>query len=416
MHAILVPMGSYGDVHPFVGLGRELRRRGHDATVVTSAYFEDLVRKADLDFVPLGTPQDYLNAAGDPDLWHPFRGLGVVTRLLVAHMETVYEEIRRRHQPGESIVVAAGIAFGARIAHELHEIPLATVHLQPFCLLSEYETGVPPGVPLARWTPRLVKRVMFQLADLSVQRICGKQVNDFRRSLGLPAVRRIFFDWWHSPQRVIGMFPEWFAAPQPDWPSQTRLTHFPLYDEADLTPMDPLLEQFLAEGEPPVVFTPGSGNLFGHSFFQAAVEACQRTGRRGILLSRYTDHLPATLPPTIRHFSFVPFSKLLDRSAALVHHGGIGTTSQAMKHGVPQLIMPLSHDQPDNAARIRRLGLGDQLRPAAFTGRNVARKLDQLLQNGDTKRRCEEVAAQMQQGSGLKQTADVIEELFEATR
>lgn len=412
MHAILVPMGSYGDVHPFIGLGRELQRRGHDVTVITSAYFEDLTRKAGLDFVPLGAPEDYLNAANNPDLWHPTRGLGVVSRLLVSQTKTVYEEILNRRQPGNTVLVAAGMAFGARIAQEVHNVPLATIHLQPICLLSEHETSVPPAMALMTNLPRFFKRMAFGLADINIQRLCGGPLNEFRESLGLePVRRRILFDWWHSPQRVVGLFPEWFARPQPDWPTQTRLTGFPLYDEADLQEPDPELESFLAKGEPPVVFTPGSGNLFGQSFFQAAVEACQRTGRRGILLSRYTDHLPAKLPSTVRHFAFVPFSKLLNRSAALVHHGGIGTTSQALNHGVPQLIMPLSHDQPDNAARIRRLGVGSSIHRSSFKGRRVARELTELLKSADIKHQCRIVSERMQHTQPLQQTVDLVEEL-----
>ena len=83
-------------------------------------------------------------------------------------------------------------------------------------------------------------------------------LNAYRAELGLAPVSRIFRSWIHSPQRVIGLFPEWFFPPQPDWPAQIRLTGFPLFDEAGLHPLDPGLDAFLAAGDPPIAFTPGS--------------------------------------------------------------------------------------------------------------------------------------------------------------
>ena len=113
-----------------------------------------------------------------------------------------------------------------------------------------------------------------------------------------------------------------------------------------------------AAGEPPIVFTPGSAMYHGQDFFRASVEACKQLNRRGILLTRHAEQIPADLPATIRHFSYAPFSLLLPRAAALVHHGGIGTSAQAMAAGCRQLITPFAHDQFDNADRLRRLGEG----------------------------------------------------------
>lgn len=416
MQLLLIPMGSYGDVHPFVGLGRQLQRRGHDVTIMTSGYFHGLVADAGLDFVPLGTAEEYLQAASNPDLWHPLRGFDVVSRLLLSQTKTILEEIQKRFVPDQTAVVAAGMAMGARIAHELMQVPLATVHLQPICLLTEYETSVAPGIPFPTNAPRFLKRWFFQLADLKIQRVCGRPMNEYRQTLGLPPVKRLLFDYWHSPECVIGMFPEWFAPVQPDWPKQLRLTGFPLYDEADLRDdLDDELKTFIAQGDAPIAFTPGSGNIFGHSFFKEAVDACARLNRRGILLTRYPEQIPKNLPSTVRYVPFVPFSKLLPHMAALVHHGGVGTMSQAFRHGVPQLIMPLSHDQPDNAARVKRLNAGLSLKPRAFRSRNVARSLHELLSNPTIWQSCQSIA-QRTQSDSLVQTADVIEDWLNRPR
>jgi UDP:flavonoid glycosyltransferase YjiC (YdhE family) len=195
---------------------------------------------------------------------------------------------------------------------------------------------------------------------------------------------------------VLGLFPEWFAPPQPDWPSNVHLAQFPLWDEATVTPPQAELDDFLAAGTPPIVFTPGTANVQARSFFAAAVEACARLGRRGLLLTKFAEQVPSDLPASVQHFEYVPFSRVLPRAAAIVHHGGIGTTAQALRAGIAQLIMPLSHDQPDNAARLKRMGVGDSLPPAAFRAERLTPMLARLLESAQVRARCAEVAGRFE--------------------
>jgi UDP:flavonoid glycosyltransferase YjiC (YdhE family) len=125
--------------------------------------------------------------------------------------------------------------------------------------------------------------------------------------------------------------------------------------------------------------------------------------------------LPPNLPETVRHFDYVPFSALLPRAAALVHHGGIGTLSQGFAAGVPQLIMPMSHDQPDNAARARRLGVGGSLSPRTFRGPAVAGELSRLLESREVHACCRELAGRLAVARPLDSVCDVIEALAAAT-
>ena len=222
-------------------------------------------------------------------------------------------------------------------------------------------------------------------------------------------------DWWHSPQRVIGLFPDWFAPAQPDWPAQTVLTGFPLYDERGATPLPRELETFLADArsadDAPIVFAAGSGNRQATAFFAAAAEACRRLGRRGVLLTRFPQQLPTTLPAGVRHVAYAPFSAVLPHAAALVHHGGIGTAAQALAAGCPHLVMPMTFDQPDNAARLERLGVARSVRPAAFTGDAVARALDALLGSADVARACGEIAGRFAGIDPVTRTCELIEEM-----
>jgi UDP:flavonoid glycosyltransferase YjiC (YdhE family) len=149
--------------------------------------------------------------------------------------------------------------------------------------------------------------------------------------------------------------------------------------------------------------------LHAKDFFRSAVDACQRLGRRALFLTRFAEQIPANLPSTIRHFSYVPLAPLLPRCAALVHHGGMGTAAQAMAAGVPQLIMALAHDQFDNGDRIKRLGIGDWLTPRWFSGRRVARMLSSLLESPSVRSACQAIAQRLVRRDGIERTVTAIE-------
>jgi UDP:flavonoid glycosyltransferase YjiC (YdhE family) len=417
MQILLNPMGSGGDVLPFIRLGMALKARGHDVTVITMGRYEPLARHAGLAFVEWISPEAMQAVEDNPDLWHPKKGLLLAIRAVEPGYRQLHARIRARHVPGETVLVAGALNLGARLAHDRLGVPLATLLLQPAYLRSVYRSPVLPGVPTPDWAPRAWKRLVYLLSDaLMLDPVAAPAVNALRAEQGLPAVRSVLGDWWLSPQRVIGLFPDWFGEPQPDWPAQVRLTGFPLYDGLGAEAVPAGLHEFLEEGEPPVVFTPGTMMRHPRQFFEAAVDACRRLGRRGLLLSRFRDQLPAGLPAGVRHFDYVPLSQVLPRAAALVSHGGIGTVSQALAAGIPQLVMPLAFDQLDNAARLGRLGVAETLIPADFRGPAVARRLAGLMGSAVVAAACQAAAAWLRKDQWQDETCRAVEELADGAR
>lgn len=417
MNVLLVTLGSHGDVHPFVGVGRKLLSRGHRVRLLTNGHFETMARTAGIEFEPLGDEAEYLRLSRDPDLWHPTRSWKVVFEEVLRTLQTVYELVAAHvgGDPENALVAGSTLALGARVARDAMPFPLATVHLAPSVFRSCIDPPRLPGLIMPKWLPLRVKRGIWEGGDRYVlDPYLAPRLNALRARLGLPPVKRVLFEWWNSPDRVIGMFPDWFAPVAPDWPVQTRLTHFPLFDERDTHLLPPELEAFLdecaAKDEPPIAFTAGSAMLHAHEFFEAAADACGWLDRPGLLLTRFADQLPAVLPGGVRHVSYAPFSALLPRVGALVHHGGIGTTAQALAAGCPQLVMPMAHDQYDNARRVVRLGCAAELSMRRFAGRNVARVLADLTGPGRVRDRCREVASRFT-GDGIAWTCDLLEEL-----
>ena len=417
IHFLLVGLGSAGDVHPFVGIGRALRSRGHRVTLITNPYFQAGVIAAGLEFSPISSEEELLDGMRNPDLWHPYKGFAFVARqLMVPFIRELYHLLDRQIGSGPTVIVAPGAALEARVLNERHGVPLATVYLQPVLIRSLIESPRLPMTLMGRGMPRWCKRLQFWVADnLFIDPLLRPELNAFRAELGLPAARGIMRSWWNSPEKVLGLFPDWFAPPQADWPANLRLTGFPLWDESAVAEPPAGLEDFLAAGSAPIVFTPGSAMMHGHAFFKAAVEACRLLGRRGILLTKFAEQLPAKLPADVAHFRFVPFSQVFPRAAAVVHHGGVGTCAQGLAAGVPQLIMPMSHDQPDNAARLERLGVGRELKPKHFRGPRVAAELRPLIDRPGILDRCRTLAARMDARQSLEATCLELESLAAAT-
>ena len=400
---ILAPIGSAGDVLPFVWLGRVLRERGHRVTLITAVVFEDVVRATGLDFVGLGSEEGFDEVLRNPDVWHGWRGPEIIFRHLGESTQLLYDAIGRTVTPGRStLLVAPGTAFGARLAREKLGLPLISVQLQPVCYLSMYET--PQLSPPLGWVsrmPRWFKRILFRLPN-PMDRGAGPGVRAACAAEGIAPPRRLYSDWFHSPDGDLALFPDWFAAPQPDWPTNLFQHSFPLEDLATEQAIPPALAQFLSTGTKPILFTAGSAMRHSAEFFDAAIRACVASGRRGIFATRYPDQLPAELPPDGCSVDYAPFGRVLPHCAAIVHHGGIGTTSQALAAGVPQVVMPMAHDQPDNAARVERLGVGRTLLPPMLNAVSLASALQDLVDDPAVAHRAHELADRLRLDRGTE--------------
>jgi rhamnosyltransferase subunit B len=410
---VLLPvLGSSGDLNPMLELGIALWQRGHQVTVITNGLFEQQVRKAGLGFVELGTVEEAKAIFADPRLLHPRKSYECVAeRVIIPYIEPLYEIIRERQRPN-TIIAASGWCFGARIAQEKLKVHLATIHLQPFMLRTLADGGLVGRIRMDASVPRLFKRTFYWLVDKFLfDRSLAPPVNSFRASLGLSPIKRIMKDYVHSPEAVIGLFPEWFAPFQPDWPSSTHLPGFLLYDEGEAQRLTDDADEFLASGPPPVVFTPGSSAATLNDFFRESVDACRIGGFRAMLVTNFPEQLPADLPVGVRAFPYLPFGRILPRCSALVYAGGIATMAQAIKVGIPQLVVPHVNDQPDNALRIERLGLGLRIDPKHYKAARVARELNQLLSSEQIRARCSVYAQRMDPTAALNRTCDLIASL-----
>jgi UDP:flavonoid glycosyltransferase YjiC (YdhE family) len=321
---------------------------------------------------------------------------------LLEKMEETYEAIARLYVPGETVVAAQSWVFGARLAHDKLGVPLATIHTQPLLFGSVYDR---PRLPI--WARKLIRGSLHFVADLGLR----AKINHLRRRLSLRPVRRIL-RWWHSPQMVLGLFPDWFTPPQPDWPPNSRLVGFPLFEPKSAPGANAdEMEKFIAEGEPPLLFSQGSAMRDARDFFAVSARAAQLLGHRALLLTPHANQVPASLPPGVRYFGFVPF-RLPQRAAAHVHHGGMGTMAYTLAAGIPQLTMPLILDQHDNCRRLHDLGVSALIRPNEYRPEKVAHEIKTLLDSPVVAERCRFYAAKCREMNALQSACIALEELL----
>ncbi|MDB5323715.1 MAG: glycosyl transferase family 28 [Phycisphaerales bacterium] len=411
-HAILASMGTDGDIYPYVGLGLALRRRGHRVTLVAAEDYRDLALDSGFAFRPLVSSEENHELLDDPDFWHPLKGPRIGARWGVRFLPRQYQLFSELARDPDSIFIANPAMLAARLVRETLRRPLITPILQPWMLPSCSAPPVmPAGLSLPRWAPRPLGHLYWRAIDYAGQLLLGRHLNVLRDSLGLPPVRRVF-QWWLSPDRIIGMFPEWYGPPQADWLPQIRLTGFPNYGGPTMACLADDLISFCEAGPAPVVFTFGTGMMHATDLFRAALDACQRSGIRAIFLTKFPGQLPQALPPSIHHATFAPFQDLFPRCAAVVHHGGIGTLARCFAAGTPQLILPVAFDQKDNAIRVRNLGAGDWIRSRRATGSRIAKALEKML-TAETRTRCADIARRFSpEEDPLEAAAQCVEDLI----
>lgn len=410
MKILVTPIGSAGDNFPMIGLGAALARRGHNVTVLTCGEFEPQVRACGLEYVEVATAHEYHERTRDPDVFHPRRGFPTVMAYMRDYLQRLMPILRDRVNPAETLIVAAATDFASRSLQDALGVPVVTVNFVPLMMRTVYALPTMSGTTNLSFLPRWMKRSLWWLVDrLMIDPVMNRAIQPMRDELGLPPVQRPMAGWVHSPLLTLGLFPEWFGPPQPDWPSQVRVCGFPRWEPPTEAGLPEAVTRLLADGQRPIVFTPGSANQNAQQFFTAAVDACTRLRRPGLLLSGYAAHIPDSLPAGVVHVPFAPLRKLLPRCGAIVHHGGIGTCAAALASATPQVITPLSHDQPDNAARLLRLGVGRRLLPRQVSGARLAASLRALLESASVRADCDELARRCAAVDGLEVGAEAIE-------
>jgi rhamnosyltransferase subunit B len=423
MRIVLSSFGTLGDIHPLIAVALELARRGHQPILAVPEIFRYKIEPLGLEFVPVGPILDPEDGQLVAMLMDIRKGTERTLRdILFPAIRQSYRELLAAVESnnGADLLLAGELVYQAPIVAEVTGIPWASYVLAPLSFFSRYDAPVLPPYPiLARLQPALpgMGKVVVRFARW-VTRNWPEPIYQLRAELGLPKGREPIFEAKHSPYLVVAMFSRLLGEPQPDWPTSAKVTGFVFYDgDAGKRDLEPSIEHFLQESEerglPPLVFTLGSAAVLdAGDFFEQSARAAELLGQRAILLvGNDPRNRPSHTSENLCVAPYAPYSKLFPRASVVVHQGGVGTTAQALQAGKPMLVMPYSHDQPDNARRVRRLGVARVIRRPQYTAELAAKRIDQLLRSNGVRLRADEIGEQLRREDGLKAACDALEVL-----
>ncbi|HTE20629.1 MAG TPA: glycosyltransferase, partial [Armatimonadota bacterium] len=418
---VLTTFGSFGDLHPYIALGLGLKARGHEPILCTSRVYREKIEGEGLGFHPLrpDLPEGEETLRMVRRIMDPRTGTEYVIRdLMMPHLREQYEDLLSAVR-GADLLVSHSLSYAAPLLAEKLGLPWVGSVLQPMVFCSAYDPPVPPNSPPwllpLRSLPPWLLRPIFNRAKAELRKYV-RPVDELRAELGLPPGGNPIFEGQFSPYLNLALFSETIARPQPDWPANTVVAGFPLYDRLSAgAGMPPELVRFLDQGPAPIVFTLGTSAVWlGGDFYVESARAASRLGQRAVLLvgKDTGNRLPDPLPEGVIACEYAPHSELFPRAAAIVIQGGIGTTAQAMRAGKPTLVVPFAHDQPDNGVRLARLGVGRTLPSDGYTADSATRELRRLLDDPAYSTKAEAVGRKIAAEDGVGVACDALEQLL----
>jgi len=412
---LLATFGSLGDMHPKIALGLELKSRGHDVTIAAMEYYLEKIGMLGIKFAPMRPDVDPEDRQLVREMMDAFKGSKRILRDIVfGNIRPMYEDLIVAAEGAELLITGEAV-YAAKSVVEKTGVKWVSTSLAPVSFFSGYDPPVPPAAP---WFEKLYLGPRFNTFIFNTMRFAMRSwyrpYREFRRELGLDENHDPIFRGKFSHELHLALFSKVLGAPQPDWPPNTVQPGFCFYDgQADLGTMPPGLAEFLDAGEPPIVFTLGSAAVMDPGeFYEHSAAAAAKLGHRAVLLYGVFNEKPKGLKDDIVGFEYAPYSMLFPRAALVVHQGGVGTTGQVLRAGVPHLIMPYSHDQPDNALRCRRAGVAEYISRNNYNAETAADAISDILSAPEYAKNAARVGEIVAAEGGTDGACDAIEGLI----
>ena len=424
MRIVLSNIGTFGDTNPLVAVALELKRRGHTPVMALPNVYRPKIEPLGLEFHAVRPDIDPKNSVLVEMVYDIKHGTehGLRNFLFPSLHETYADMLDAATKPARADLLLLGeLNYAGPIVAEVTGIPWASYVLAPLSFFSAFDPPVLPPYPKLARADKLAGfgRLIRRVARFTTRK-WPEPIYALRQELGLERGANPLFDAKHSPDLVLAMFSRVLGVEQKDWPENTVITGFCFYDsDAGNATLPAHLEKFVRAGEPPVVFTLGSAAvLAAGDFYEVSAKAAERLGVRAVLLIGNDPRNKPTreLPESICVAEYAPYSALFSKSRMVVHQGGVGTTAQCLRAGRPMLIMPYSHDQPDNARRMKRLGVSRTIQREKYTPARVASTVEAMLEKQTLFDNALKVEEQLSNEDGVRNACDALEALYKRTK
>ncbi len=421
---ILTTYGSAGDFAPFAALGLGLRARGHEVLFAVEEPFLPTVTNLGFASQPIPGNSEAALAGHHEALFNARDPLGPFRILLEKDvLPTLQGKVQGLLEVcGEAdLLVSSAFAPAVGIAAELTGVRWASVALHPLSVPSRHLEAypVPSTVPdPLRW---FANRAMLALGQLRIRQVVDEPVNRVRAEYGLQPRRDQLTSGGTSKRLTAVAVSPAFVPRPPDWPGYAKLTGFLFWDVAgwQVEGIQPRITEELVDfiDAPGHVVAVSSGSMapwvkdaFTH-FYRNSIAAIRRVGARALVVGAAPEVLAERLPEGMLSVPFAPFAQVYPRCSAVIHHGGIGTTAQGLRAGVPALVVPWGFDQFFNGAQIERLGTGRWMGRRYYTVERATEAIRSLLGESGYRRRAQAIAAELRREDGLGALCKEVEEL-----
>jgi len=408
----IVASGTRGDVQPYVALGKGLKVAGHHIRVLTSESFGGLVNGAGLEFCSTGESiEDIIQT----DEWRKVTESGNFLKILAKMQNEMKQRSGEMAEKlvemlkGSDLIVAGTGILGAFPFAEKNNIPIVQAYVFPYTPTAEFPSPLVPKLPVGGVVNKLSFHVMRQMlwqsskmSDRKVREMIGTGGGSFWGPYRVLARSAMPVLYGYSPS----------VLPRPkDWPQNHQVTGFWFLDAADDWTVPTDLVDFLNAGDPPIYIGFGSmGSRNPEEVAKITLEALERSGQRGILASGWGGLKATDVPKTVHLISSIPHSWLFPRMAAVVHHGGVGTTAAGLRAGLPSIIVPFMGDQPFWGQQVAALGVGPQpIARKKVTGRQLGDAIAEAMTNKAMRQKASELGKRIQAEDGVGQAVAAIQ-------
>jgi UDP:flavonoid glycosyltransferase YjiC (YdhE family) len=413
MRITILTIGSRGDVQPYLALAVGLQRAGYSVRVASHAIFESLIRGYGVDFALVRfNPRDVVS---HPEVQKArsniFRFMLTVRRLVGPQYLDVFDDFWQASKDTEAIIASPTANNAYDCAQALH-VPLILGLLQPLIPTRELPSFFLPPFPRIGGT---FNRITHHLFDQLLWQSVRTDVNHWRKvRLGLRSAA--FFGPYRRmrAERVpylIACSPSVIPKP-PDWREWHHVTgYWFLEPHSDFRP--PLhVERFLQSGPPPVYV--GFGSMSQEQperLADVVAEALDRSNQRGILAGGWGWSQQLRLPDTMLQVDDVPHQWLFPRMAALVHHGGAGTTAAALRSGVPSVVVPFGGDQHHWGRTLVKMGVSPQvLSVDDLTAESLAHAIALAINDRDLHTRAISLGESIHKEDGVSRAVEIVDQ------
>ena len=418
MRIAIVAPGSRGDVEPYIALGKGLVKAGHVLRLVTHQNFDTLVNSHGLEFWPIGgSVQEIAQSTEMSELIEKGNWLSIMAQMAKEAQRGALAgaEVGLAACKGMDLVLAGigGLFLGFSLAEKLG-LPFLQAYYIPFTPTRAFPSFLFPRLPawlggsLNRLSFHLTRQTMWQ-GFRSADRLARQKV------LGLPAAP--FWgpgntDRGHDYPILYGFSPS-VIPPPPDWESHIHVTGYWFLDPADDWNPPPALVEFLQAGPPPVYVGFGSmSNRKPEETADLILQALARTQQRAIILSGWSGMTKTDLPRSVYMLDSIPFSWLFPRVAAVVHHGGAGTTAAGLRAGIPSIVIPFFGDQPFWGQRVAELGVGPKPIPRRkLTVERLAQAIHEAVTDQTMRQRAADLGSRIQAEDGIAEAVAVVKQI-----